>query len=242
MILLQQTQMYGEDKTTIEELKNTITELEKLKIEIIEKSNKTSELNNAIGKMESKINQADDKILNTEKFAKTGNETTENEQNAVNEENTSNTQNEIIISEDSNVDVLMDNIDTLVNKVNEQVKAETERKAEEERKAKELEAKKVYAGTYKNSQGKTETITINENGDLYYNSYKIDINKKDRSGAIIIYRGDTDGCLLYPVGTTLAVWDSNTNGEKATDKNKIRILFHGGGVPDINTDVYYKLD
>lgn len=161
--------MYGEDKTSLEELKNTVNELQSLKIEILPKADKTSDLNNSIEKMENQIKQVDENLLNNTKFATTGNETTEN----ATEE-----QQEIKTSENSNLNILISNIDTLTEKVNQAVKVETERKAEEERKAKEEEERKAreqalanvlngdltyFEGTYTGTEG---TIKLQKNGNL----------------------------------------------------------------------------
>ena len=117
--------MYGEDKTSLEELKNTVNELQSLKIEILPKADKTSDINNSIEKMENQIKQVDENLLNNTQFATTGNET----ENTAEEQ-----QQEIKTSENSNLNILISNIDTLTEKVNQAVKVETERKAEEERK------------------------------------------------------------------------------------------------------------
>lgn len=238
--------MYGEDKTALEELTKTVTELEGLKIEIIEKTEKTNELNNAVEKMENQIKQADDKILNDTHFANTGNETTtENEQN-VNEENTTNTQSEIAISKDSNINILIDNINTLVNKVNEQVKAETERKAEEERKAKEEEERKaqeqalanVLNGDFTYFAGTYTEIDSGGTGSVYGTPRKLTVDKNSIGGKKIISTKKTSkgsyfcttrfedewvpeqGFEIYPIGVKA--------GFPVENINKVRIYETGG--------------
>ncbi len=248
--------MYGEDKTTLDELTKTITELEGLKIDIIEKTEKTSELNNAVEKMENQIKQADDKILNDTHFVATGNETaTENEQNttdgqSTNTENTTATQNEISISKDSNVNILIDNINTLVNKVNEQVKAETERKAEEERKKQEENIingdLSSFAGTYKDSNN--ATLTLDKNGKINGgNSSGLKGTEKPKS---ITKQNDGTYKLTYSVYWSAPAWLSvgwhnvsfyivpNGISYRNTNTNSIRIVdtFVDGG----DYEIYYK--
>ena len=150
--------MYGEDKTSLEELKNTVNELQSLKIEILPKADKTSDINNSIEKMENQIKQVDENLLNNTQFATTGNDTAEEQQQ------------EIKTSENSNLNILISNIDTLTEKVNQAVKVETERKAEEERKKQEENILNgdlsSFAGTYKNNGN---TITLSKDGVIKRN-------------------------------------------------------------------------
>lgn len=227
--------MYGEDKTSLEELRNATNELQTLKIEILPKADKTNDLNNSIEKMENQIKQVDENLLNNTQFATTGSETRE----STSEEQ----QQEIRTSENSNLNILISNIDTLTEKVNEAVKVETERKAEEEKKAKELEEKKKYVGTYKNSYGQTETITLKEDGELYYKSYKININSRNSDLGIIVYNRNIeygiDRCMIWPVGF---LGYGLGDGSGYTNKNKIRLILHGGGGTMGQENVYYKVD
>ena len=225
--------MYGEDKTSLEELKNTVNELQSLKIEILPKADKISDLNDSIEKMENQIKQVDESLLNNTQFVTTGSETST--------ENTTEEQQEIKTTENSNLNILISNIDTLTEKVNQAVKVETERKAEEERKAKELEAKKVYAGTYKNNQGKTETITINENGELYYKNHKIDLNFRYNGASLVYESSPYDFWYLIPIGKKINDVYDNSGNLINTDTNKIRLTHEGNGALSIS-DVYYKVD
>lgn len=112
--------------------------------------------------------------------------------------------------------------------------------------------KKAYAGTYKNSVEESAEITINEDGQLkvtHQNSeYNIDINNKQDDGSVIAYRirndfGDTTLCVyIYSVGIELSAYDHDTDTLKITDKNKIRLFFTYQDVPDIKSNVYYKMD
>lgn len=239
--------MYGEDKTSLEELKNTVNELQSLKIEILPKADKISDLNNSIEQMENQIKQVDENLLNNTQFATTGNETAT--ENTAEEQ-----QQEIKTSENSNLNILISNIDTLTEKVNQAVKVETERKAEEERKAKEEEERKAreeeekkqkqsYVGTYKNSLGQTEKITMNENGELYYKSYKININNRNKDLGIIVYdkklENGIDRCMIWPIGF---LGYGLGDGSGYTNKNKIRLILHGGGGTMGQENVYYKVD
>lgn len=140
--------MYGEDKISLEELKNTVNELQSLKIEILPKADKTNDLNNSIEKMENQIKQVDENLLNNTQFATTGNETTEEQQ-------------EIKTNENSNLNILISNIDTLTEKVNQAVKVETERKVWQEELTK-------FIGTYKNTEATmgTEEYYLNADGTL----------------------------------------------------------------------------
>lgn len=239
--------MYGEDKSTIEKLQSAVTELETLKIEIIPKAEKTSEINSSIEKMENQIKQVDEELLKDEETIETDENSTEENTNEgeikVEEEQ------EIKISENSNLNILISNINVLIEDVNQAVKVEVERKAEEERKAKELAEKKAYVGTYKSSFGNSVTITITENEELYFEqkreNYKININKKNSyNGSITIFESNTDadfGWYIYPIGANLSVLNNTSGANVTTDKNKIRILFAGGG-PDSTENVYYKVD
>jgi hypothetical protein len=238
--------MYGNDKTTLDELTKTVTELEKLKIEIIEKKGKTSELNNATEKMENQIKKVDEDLLNNTYLDTTSNETlAENEQN-INEEKTIDAQDKITISKDSNINILIDNINTLVDSVNEQVNAETERKAEEERKAKEEAEKKEleeeiakFSGTYLlvNSIDNNE-YTLKEDGTFINPWGKTDkpisISKKEDGSIWVLteryYDNDIDcefeiGYYLYPIGV----------GNRE-NKNKLGLLYCNG----MSADEYEK--
>lgn len=126
----------GEDKTSIDDLKKTVSDLEGLKISIPAKSEKTDELNSAVEDIENKIKQVDEELLKVDFKIDDNKE-------------------EIKFSENSNFSILTSNIKTQTEKVNEAVKAETERKAEAEKKAKEEAEKKAkeealsaMAGTY----------------------------------------------------------------------------------------------
>ncbi len=125
----------------------------------------------------------------------------------------------------------------------EEKRIEAERKAEEERKAKEEETKKVYAGTYKNNYGQTEIITLKEDGELYYKSYKININNKNNNLGIIVYdnKGEPglDRCMIWPVGF---LGYGLGDGSGYTNKNKIRLILHRGGGTMGQECVYYKVD
>lgn len=234
--------MYGEDKTSLEELKNTVNELQSLKIEILPKADKTNDLNNSIEKMENQIKQVDENLLNNTQFATTGNETAEN---TVEEE-----QQEIKTNENSNLNILISNIDTLTEKVNQAVKVETERKAEEERKAKEEQERKAreeeekkqkqsYVGTYKNMDGNIITITMSENGQLtlknnYGKNYELNLNKNSDVGKVLYntYKtGDLAGFVLYPKGESI-------RGLTTDDTSKIRVMYYDLGISDSN--LYYK--
>ncbi len=233
--------MYGEDKTSLEELKNTVNELQSLKIEILPKANRISDLNNSIEKMENQIKQVDENLLNNTHFVTTGSETTEN---------TTEEQQEIKTNENSNLNILISNIDTLTEKVNQAVKAETERKAEEERKAKEEEERKAreeeekkqkqsYVGTYKNSNGNSITIVMSENGQLtlknnYGKNYELNLNKNSDLGKVLYntYKtGDLAGYVLYPMGESI-------RGLTTDDTSKIRVMYYDLGISDSN--LYYK--
>lgn len=157
--------MYGEDKTSLEELKNTVNELQALKIEILPKADKTNNLNNSIEKMENQIKQVDENLLNNTQFATIGNETAEN--------TTEEEQQEIKTSENSNLNILISNIDTLTEKVNQAVSVETERKAEEAKKKTWEQEFAKFEGTY---------VDIYSNGS-------------------IIYTLKADGTLIRPSGT-----------------------------------------
>ena len=175
--------MYGEDKSSIEELTSTITELETLKIEVEPKGNKTIDINNAIDKMKNQIRQVDEELLNT-----------------IDIENENSEGQEITFSENSNFYILISNINVLTEKVNDAVKAEADRKAEEERKAKEEAEKKEleetfakFVGTYISAYGGTSKYTI----------------KKEQNGRVSVKTGTNEtvtgytvekGYTLYPIG------------------------------------------
>lgn len=195
--------MYGEDKTVLEELKNMVNELKSLKIEILPKSKKIKELNNSIEKMENQIKKVDETLLNNTQLDTSSNETIEN----------TTEQQEIKTKEDSNLNILISNIDILTEKVNQAVKVEIERKAEEERKAKEEAEKKAleeeiekFAGTYISIYS-DDSITLDKDGVLHdgNNTRKPISIKKENDGSIHVITGygafDTEvGYTLYPIG------------------------------------------
>lgn len=112
--------------------------------------------------------------------------------------------------------------------------------------------KKAFVGTYNNSDGDSEAIIITEDGQLkvtHWNSeFNIDINNIQEDGSIIACRikndlGDTAlSVYIYPVGIELSAYDHDTNTMKTTDKNQIRLFFTYQDVPDIKSNVYYKVD
>ena len=84
---------------------------------------------------------------------------------------------------------------------------------------------------------------MNENGDLYYKNNKININKKDNALGIIIYAKEFEhgisNCLIWPIGFQgYGLGD----GSGYTNKNKIRLILHGGGGTLGQEGVYYKVD
>lgn len=220
--------MYGQDKTSLDKLKNTVKDLESLKIEILPKSNKTIDLKNSIEKIKSQIINVDEELsrdlLNI----------MENSENEIADKNGS----EIKISNNSNLNNLFSNIDALTNDVNNAVKNEIERKAEEakkkaeeEQKAKEEAEKKAleeslanvingdftyFAGDY-TEIGTSSKLTLDKNGKVTINgsvftSKPISI-KKESNGAYwcLVRRGELadDGFTIYPVG--IAGGGGNTN-------------------------------
>ena len=101
--------------------------------------------------------------------------------------------------------------------------------------------KQQYVGTYKNNQGNEKYISLNNDGELYYNaneSYrkilKIDLTKKNEDGVILLFSSDEIECndFLYPVGVKDKI--SNT-------KDKIRVLYAVGSEA-WDVSVYYKVD
>lgn len=220
--------MYGQDKTSLDKLKNTVKDLESLKIEILPKSNKTIDLKNSIEKIKSQIINVDEELsrdlLNI----------MENSENEIADKNGS----EIKISNNSNLNNLFSNIDALTNDVNNAVKNEIERKAEEakkkaeeEQKAKEEAEKKAleeslanvingdftyFAGDY-TEIGTSSKLTLDKNGKVTINgsvftSKPISI-KKESNGSYwcLVHRGELadDGFTIYPVG--IAGGGGNTN-------------------------------
>lgn len=102
--------------------------------------------------------------------------------------------------------------------------------------------KQQYAGIYKNKRGETIELTLNNDGELYFDTIKIDLNRKNKNGAITIYSALEDSenpeneidlnHYLYPVGIKDEI--SNT-------KDKHRILLAVGSEFSDNS-VYYKVD
>lgn len=239
--------MYGEDKSTIEKLQSTVTELETLKIEIIPKAEKTNEINNSIEKMENQIKQIDEELLKDEETIETDENSTEENTNG--EEIKVEEEQEIKISENSNLNILISNINVLIEDVKQAVKVEAERKAEEERKAKEEAEKKereeglakllkgdfsYFVGTYtmKNAYG-TDKITVDKNG-IVGEEKPNKITKRN-----YCYYCETSqatdpfptGFLIIPVGMS--------DGAFGSDTTRVRI-FCGGGAPASASDFYYK--
>lgn len=198
--------MCGSDTTMLENLKNTVNELETLKIEIEEKSKKLDKLNSLIEKMEHQIKQVDEELLNVE----------------VKEEAT-NEDIKITISENSNLSILISNIDILTEEVEDAVKVETEKKAEEERKAKEEAEKKAaeealanvekgdftyFAGTYIEVYSNQSKLILDKNGKVtidgrVFTEKPLSITKmEDGSYWCLTEVGNLDdnGFIIYPKG------------------------------------------
>ena len=213
--------MYGQDKTSLDKLKNTVKDLESLKIEILPKSNKTINLKNSIEKIKSQIINVDEELsgdlLNI----------MENSENEIADKDGS----EIKISNNSNLNNLFSNIDALTNDVNNAVKNEIERKAEEEQKAKEEAEKKAleeslanvingdftyFAGDY-TEIGTSSKLTLDKNGKVTINgsvftSKPISIKKESNGSYWCLVRSGEladDGFTIYPVG--IAGGGVNTN-------------------------------
>lgn len=220
--------MYGQDKTSLDKLKNTVKDLESLKIEILPKSDKTIDLNNSIEKIKSQIINVDEELsrdlLNI----------IDNSENEIADKDGS----EIKLSNNSNLNNLFLNIDALTNDVNNAVKIEIERKAEEakkkaeeEQKAKEEAEKKAleeslanvingdftyFAGDY-TEIGTSSKLTLDKNGKVTINgsvftSKPISIKKESNGSYWCLVRSGEladDGFTIYPVG--IAGGGGNTN-------------------------------
>ncbi len=112
--------------------------------------------------------------------------------------------------------------------------------------------KMVYCGIYKNSNREGKAISIGEADQLIIvdqdNEYDIDTNNKQEDGAIEAYTrkndmGDTSMRIyIYPVGTELSAFNHETGAMETTDKDKIRLFFTYQDVPDIRSNVYYKIE
>ena len=189
--------MYGEDKTSLEELKNAVNELQSLKIEILPKKNKVKELNNSIAKMENQIKHVDENLLNNIN-ANDGESSTEN--------TSAEEIQGILTSENSNFNILSSNIDTLMEKVNQVVKVETERKTWQEELAK-------FAGTYVNKNSlDNDKRTLKADGTLISQDGKeqkpMGFDRR-KDGSIHVQTGFNStitndlvskGYTLYPIG------------------------------------------
>jgi len=96
--------------------------------------------------------------------------------------------------------------------------------------------KQQYVGTYKNSSGEDENISIKQNGELCLTRKfdgkdvidLIDINKKDKDGSIIVFDNeDKQGVykiVIYPVGVSIPVDNLFEYKDEEIDTNKIRIV------------------
>lgn len=240
-------QMYGTDKTAIENLTNTVNELESLKIEVIEPQPKnTNKINESIQQMQNQLIQVDEKIV--KEFIENKKQVNNIEQGQEVDINEKQEQ-EITFSEDSNINILISNIEVLIKEVNDDVKIEADRKAEEEKKAKE-EAEKAamdkiltgdfsyFAGTYVEFlYGSGQILVISKDGSATIsmagdNSFTTNFAKpisvtkqKDgtyfcSTGKVQNYAGEyvtEEGFTIYPVGV---------KGEG--NINKIRIARLGG--------------
>ena len=212
----------GSDTTMLQNLEYTVRELETLKIEIEEKSKKLDELNNSIEKMEHQIKQLDEELL-----VKKSEDSTQASVVAG--------KNEIKISENSNLSIIISNIDVLTKEVNNAVQAEAERKAEEERKAKEEADRKAaqealanvekgdfsyFAGTYVEIYSNISTLTLDKDGRVtidgnVFTNKPLSITKMSDGSYWCLTRVGSlydDGFIIYPVGV----------GSQG-DTNKVRI-------------------
>lgn len=127
----------------------------------------------------------------------------------------------------------------------------------EEKLAKEKESKLKYLGTYRNTEGRTLEIKINDNDELYSvmydKEYKVTSFDETKEMFMGSYMDEWDmlpeGFMeLYPIGIKLEVYLHSmidyTSYLKESDSTKIRIAYRAGGsdVPDYNDFVYYKVD
>lgn len=207
----------GEDKTKIDELNTKKEEILKYKIKNYNKKiNSLNKLKEENKKIEKSLNNIDEKLINLK------DEEIEN----------------YTISEESQINVLSNEITKLIEEVNTLATKQAEKKAQEEIKAKEIAEKQAYVGTYKNQSGTTLTITMSENGQLtlknnYDYSYTLNKSNLYNKGNFLYntYKPDSLTCYaLYPSGTSIE--------GLTTDTSKIRIMYYDLGID--NSNVYYK--
>ena len=135
--------MYGDNRTVMREFEAAITELEELKIEIPSMPEDEDELDEKIEQLENQIRLADEELLYIE-----------NEDLIFDE---------MFFSENSNLNILIQNIEILVDRawgeLDRQTAEDAERQAFEEQ-------NRPFVGTYRSSDGDTMTIVMNEDGSL----------------------------------------------------------------------------
>jgi len=106
-----------------------------------------------------------------------------------------------------------------------------------------------FVGTYRNSTGETATITITDDGRLQYRELDLDTYNIQENGSILAHvTYDEDfgdvwfRLFIYPIGVSLAAWSHETNSFVETDDSRLRLFMIFTDVPDIRTNVYYKME
>ena len=113
-----------------------------------------------------------------------------------------------------------------------------------------------YAGIYRNGMGDVFVLEIIDSAlTTVWTTFggervlELDINNVQDNGAIrahSIYETGTIDTLmnlsLYPVGIPLLLWDDVADTDVETDAGRIRLFITYGSMPDIKTNVYYKIE
>ena len=106
-----------------------------------------------------------------------------------------------------------------------------------------------FVGTYRNSMGGVTDITITDDGRLQHRELDLDIYNIQENGSILVHEyvdeefGDVWLRLfIYPVGVSLSAWSHETNSFVETDDTRLRLFMTFTDVPDVRTNVYYKVE
>jgi len=106
-----------------------------------------------------------------------------------------------------------------------------------------------FVGTFRNSMGEVTAITITDDGRLQHREIDLDIYNIQENGSILAYTAYCEDfadvwfrLFIYPIGVSLVAWSHETNSFLETDDSRLRLFMTFTDVPDIRTNVYYKME
>ena len=111
------------------------------------------------------------------------------------------------------------------------------------------EPENPFVGTFINGMGESVVITITDDGRLQFNENDLDLGNIQDDGSILAHEyvdedyGEVWSSLfIYPAGVPLSVWSHETNSNVETDSSRLRLYMTFTDVPDIRSNLYYKLE